>query len=520
MQTRFILKGRLRTVLALVFAAAATFTAMLAAPAHGSGEGSTAAPNAVTDWSLIAQNAIAPGRPAGSSEILLAIVHGAIYDAIAAIEGGYEPFASSPAVARPADPSAATAAAARAVLVARVPAQAASVESQYAAYLATIPDGPAKVNGIAVGQAAAAGVLESRASDGLDNSVPYAQPAAGPGVWEPTASTPPVDVKLKQVRPLTFDSPRRFRPAQPLSLDDPEYARDFEEVRTLGSAQSTARTPAQTETARFWAENPFVQWNAALRALAATHRLDVARTARLFALAHVSTADALIGCFEAKYHYLAWRPVHAIRRADSDANPATTADPTWTPLLNVNHPEYPSGHACFTGAVTDAIGTFFATDKVELTLASAVTGTSRTYARLSDIAAEVRLARIWSGLHFRHTMVEGSRLARQTVRHVVRRFFRPVLIARVGARASVSLTTTSGAVVRRLLGGAYRIDVVDASPRASFRLSGPGVERRTGTAFRGRVTWSVDLAAGVYRYGSDARSSSHRRFRAVVPVGS
>jgi hypothetical protein len=517
MYKRFILGGRVRAILVPAVAAAATLTAMLAAPAHARVDagGAAPAPNAVTDWSLIAQNAIAPGRPAGSSEALLAIVHAAIYDAVVAVEGGYEPFASSPRVARPADPSAAAAAAARAVLVARVPAQAPAVEAQYAAYVATIPEGPAKANGIAVGESAAAAVLAARLGDGFDNSVPYVQAPAGPGIWEPTAPTPPIDVKLKQVRPLTFASPARFRPGPPLSLDSAEYARDLEEVRTLGSAQSTARTPAQTETARFWAENPFVQFNASLRALAATHRLDIAKTARLFALVHASAGDTLIGCFEAKYHYLNWRPVHAVRRADSDGNAATTADPTWTSLLNVNHPEYPSGHACFTGGVTRALAAFFAADTVGLSLASAVTGTSRTYARLSDLVTEVRGARIWSGLHYRNTMVQGDRLAERTTRHVVRGFFRPLLVARVGARSNVSLTTTSGAVVRRLLSGSYRINVVDASSRASFLLSGPGVERRTGKAFRGKATWSVVLGPGVYRYRSDAAVSPVGRIRVV-----
>jgi hypothetical protein len=150
-----------------------------------------------------------------------------------------------------------------------------------------------------------------------------------------------VDVALAQVRPLTFRSPSRFRPDGPTRLGGRAYARDLAEVQALGRADSTVRSPAQTEAARFWSENTFVQWGRNLRALATTRRLGVRDSARLLAMAHTATADAVIGCFDAKYHYTFWRPVHAIARAGADPDPATHPDPTWTALLTVNHPEYP-----------------------------------------------------------------------------------------------------------------------------------------------------------------------------------
>jgi PAP2 superfamily len=363
------------------------------------------------------------------------IVHAAMYDAVIAIEGGFDPYAISPEVDRPASPAAAVAAA-HDVLVARVPAQAPYVDARYEEYLNAIPDRPAKTNGIAVGRAVAAGIIALRADDGFDNDVPYVQPAPGPGVFEPTPPPAnPVDVKLANVRPLTFESPSRFRPGGPARLAGRRYAADLAELAALGRADSTVRTPEQTDIARFWAENTHIQWNRNLRQLAIDQRLDLVATARMMALTHVAAADAVIGCFDAKYHYLFWRPVHAIARADTDGNPATKPDPTWVPLLIVNHPEYPSAHGCWTKAVTDTLAAFFGTDRVALALDSTVTGTSRTYRRFSAAMHEVFVARIYAGLHFRDSMVDGQALGQRVARRVVCNFFQPVAhSSRPGAR--------------------------------------------------------------------------------------
>jgi hypothetical protein len=169
----------------------------------------------VLDWNLIAQDAIAVGRPPASSQVLAAIVQVAVYDTVVAIGGGARPYAARPKPTRPVS-TAAAAAAAHHALVACVPGQAAGVDTRYAGYLAAIPDGPA---------------------------------------FEPVAPTPPVDVALAQVRPLTFRSPSRFRPDGPTRLGGRAYARDLAEVQALGRADSTVRSPAQTEAARFWSEN-------------------------------------------------------------------------------------------------------------------------------------------------------------------------------------------------------------------------------------------------------------------------
>ena len=190
----------------------------------------------------------------------------------------------------------------------------------------------------------------------FDDVVPYVQPTPGPGVFEPIAPTPPVDPKLAFVRPFTYASPSDYRPRGPLELKTGRYAKDLAEVQAYGRVDSTVRTAAQTETVRFHTEQTFLQFSRTLRELANARGLDLRESARLLGYVHVATADTMIACWEAKYHYY-WRPNHAIQRADTDGNQATSPDPTWLPLVVGNHPEYPSGHACFTGAVTESLRT-------------------------------------------------------------------------------------------------------------------------------------------------------------------
>ena len=401
-------------------------------------EASAASPatigNAVVDWNRIAQNAIttappagAPPRPVGSSLVHEGIVQAAIYDATVAIEGGYEPVVASPSVTRPASTPAAIATAACKVLVDHVPDQASSVEAQYDAYLAAIPDGPAKDNGIVAGAQVGDAIVDWRTGDGLDTDPDWQQPPPGPGVFEPfPPGTKPVDIRLAQVRPLTLTSHDQFRPDGPNPLTSAEYAEDFNEVKAYGRADSAVRTPAQTQTALFWSDNTARQWPRAEQALALAEGLSLAETARMLALVQVATADALLACFDGKYHYLSWRPVYAIRRADTDGNPATEAAPDWTALLNVNHPEYPGAHGCGTTAVTKALTAFFDTDRVTFSVESAVTGTTRGYERFHDAAKEVYDARTWAGLHFRNSTMEGARIGKKVARYVDGNFFKPV----------------------------------------------------------------------------------------------
>lgn len=406
----------MRTTWLVAAAAAATLTT--APPA-------VASDNAVVHWSGVAEAAIGAGRPPASSTVLGGMVHGAMYDAVAATDRRLEPFATSVTAPPGASADAAVAQAARDVLVARVPAQAAGVQSAYDAYMNTIPDGSAKTAGQAVGGAAAAGMLAMRTGDGFDDVVPYVQPPPGPGVFEPIAPTPPVDTKLGLVRPFTYPSPSDYRPPGPVELKSRRYARDVNELKTDGHANVALRDPAQVQTARFYAEQTFVQFSRALRDLANARNLDLRESARMLGYVHVALGDTMIACWEAKFHYYFWRPTHAIQRADTDGNPATSPDPTWAPLLVGNHPEYPSGHACFTAGYTEALRNYFGTKRVRLVVSSTAPGGGppRTFETLDALVAEVEDARVWGGLHYRSTMTATAKHFPRIARDVGHRHF-------------------------------------------------------------------------------------------------
>ena len=407
---------RWRTIVIGVVVAAAAGTGAMAAPtalAKGRAEASGAA-GPVLVWSGYAEQAVVTGRPPGSSAVLLAIVHVGMYDTAVALGLHAQAYLHRERAPRGTSAAAAIATVAHHVLVARVPAQQAVLDAQYDQYLTGVRDGRARRAGVALGESVAARVLRWRDHDGLDATVPYMQQPPGPGVWQPTAPTPPVDLLLTQVRPLAMRSVGQFRPAGPYALTDPRYLRDLDEVRRLGRSDSTERTAAQTALARFWADQTAAQWSRAVRRIVSERGLGLGQAARLLAMVWVSTGDAAIACFDAKFHYLFWRPVHAIR----------ASDPTWQALFNVNHPDYPSGHACLTGAVTAALGAYFGTDRVEYTVDSVTNGETRSYPTLGASVAEVTEVRIWSGLHFRHSMEDGATVGRRAAGWALSHHFR------------------------------------------------------------------------------------------------
>jgi hypothetical protein len=385
--------------------------------------------DAVSDWSLIAQDSVVGvGRKfPGEAAVYMGIVHAAIYDAAVAVSGGYQPYHVSPVVPPGASLDAAVATAAHHVLVELFPGQQAALDAAHAASLAGIPEGQPKTDGIAAGEQVGAGILDLPAVEDLNATVPYVQPPPGPGVYEPTASAIPLGTKLPLVVPLALEAASQFRPDGPSALSSKEYAADLDQVNKLGRLDSTFRTEDQTRTALFWTDHDIPQWNRNLLRLAAQRGLGPVRTARMLAMAHVAGSDAMIACFDAKYQYLSWRPLHAIQRADTDGNPQTEADPTWQPLRPTpNHPEYPSAHACHTTAITVALERFFGTDAVSFSLDSLATGETRYYDRLKDVVQEVNRARVWAGFHFRKSDQEGSTLGRKVGRFVVRNFFQPL----------------------------------------------------------------------------------------------
>jgi hypothetical protein len=407
---------------------AATFAATTSAVSPAKAQTSNPE-RAVADWSLIAQNTIvAVGRRfPGEAAVFMGIVHATIYDVVVAIEGGYQPYAIRPTVPPNTALDAAVATAAHRVLVGRFPDQQGRLDDLYFALVNGIPDSEAKSNGILVGEEVGVGMLQLRANDGLDGLVPYVQRPPGPGVYEPTAPAAPLGTRMPRVLPLALEHASQFRPDGPPALRSRQYAKDFNEVKDLGRIDSTVRSAEQTAVARFWTDHDLPQWNRNLLRLADTRGLTGLETARMLAMAHVAGGDAMIGCFDAKYHYLSWRPIHAIQRADTDGNARTVADPTWQPLLATpNHPEYPSAHACHTTAVAEALEAFFGPGRLRFSVDSLVTGETRHYERFRDAVAEVNDARVWAGFHFRYSQDDGSRLGRKVARFVVTNFFQPV----------------------------------------------------------------------------------------------
>jgi hypothetical protein len=382
----------------------------------------------VTDWNAIGSTAIAnAGRGGAVGATDLAYMHIAIFDAVNAIDRRYTVFAVSPSNVPPgASEEAATVEAAYRILINLFPTQAAFLDAQYTASLATIPDGASKVSGMAVGAEVAALFLASRAGDGRNAPVTYT-PGSGPGAWTPTSDAPPATPWLAQMRPFAIKRPSQFRPDPPPALDSDQWATDYNEAKRLGALNSAERTPEQTTTARFYLDPGVVQAGRGFRKLALDRNMSLADNARLFAVLYVTLADSTIAGWEAKYYYGFWRPVTAIRAGDTDGNPHTEADPTWSPLATTpNHPEYPSAHMFADAAWAEALRHFFGTKQIEITLSSTTTGTEMTFDNTDDIIKLVTEARIYAGFHYRNSCVQGTVLGKKVAKWVAKHYFLPV----------------------------------------------------------------------------------------------
>ena len=383
----------------------------------------------VTEWNLNATNAllVSAGQPPQVSVPHLAMVHGAVYDAVNAIDGGHEGYLLSSRVATPSDSmDAAAATAAFRVLVHLAPAQHATLEAQYVASLAAIPDGSSKTRGIAVGEAAAAAMISARTDDGRFGPFRFAA-GSGLGVWKPVlpAFVNDPNAWLKDVKPFLIRSPSQFRSKGPLALTSRKYAREFDEVKSLGSATSTARTADQTLAARYWAENPPGTWSRIFRTLSAQEDLSVVDNARLYAMLYMTAADALISVWDDKAHWSFWRPITAIREADIDGNPTTEQDAGWLPLIPTPpYPEHPSGHTGLSGSFVKTLQQFFGTDRVAWSDINNA-GLRRSFTRFSQAIDEIVDARVWSGIHFRTADEQGERIAKQIARYRDKHYFQP-----------------------------------------------------------------------------------------------
>jgi hypothetical protein len=400
--------------------------------------------NAVLDWNQYAVEALgnplptaipAPLVPGAGmtppvASIHLAMVQGAVYDAVNAIDRSHTPYLRHlPSARRSASKTAAAVTAAHHVLVGLVPALPQVVKDRldtlYAASLAKVRNGLAKTRGVRIGAAVARIMLARRADDGRYVASPFPVGTLA-GEWRPT---PPAFITdpfswVAKVRPFTLRRNSQFRTAGPLDMTSAQYATEFNEVKSLGAAVGSTRTLEQTELGRFYSVNPMPMEYRALREIAAARRLSIAQSARLFAMSSMATADALIGCWDDKAHWLFWRPITAIQEAANDDNPATAPQADWMSFLpNPPYPDHPSGYNCFTAAMMYTARAFFRTDRITFQLTSAVTMTTRTYTRFSAVLTDTINARIYLGIHFRTPDVQGAGLGRRTANWVATHYF-------------------------------------------------------------------------------------------------
>jgi hypothetical protein len=358
-----------------------------------------------------------------------AILHAAIYDAVNAIDRSHEPYLIFARAPRDASETAAADAAAHTALVGLYPALQGSLDGTYVAELAKVPDGPAKDKGVQLGDQVARDLLAIRAGDGSSSSPPPFVPGSNPGDFRPTPPNFPAAVFTTwgQVTPFVLASGSQFRPAPPPALTSDAYAAALNEVQTLGSATSTTRTTDQTEIGKFWA--PPIQnfWNQIADSVAAAHHSDLPTTARLFAALNLSFADSAIAFYDAKYTYDLWRPVTAIRLADTDGNPATTADPNWVPLAGNTpaDPSYPGAHSTISAAGAAVLESFYGNDQMFSVTSSALSGVTRSFTSFGAAVTEAGLSRIYAGVHTRIDHEAGVKLGDQVAGFVLKNALLP-----------------------------------------------------------------------------------------------
>jgi hypothetical protein len=455
---------RLQTRLLLVMALVAAVFTQLPRVVDPQTRAAFAAPvggDAVTVWNANAgvaatEACIAPiDNPLHESRIY-AMLHVAIHDALNAIDRRSRPYAFDMQAEEGASPDAAVAAAARDVLVALIgqlplelhsqdciDAGVASVEADYTKALAAISDDQSKAQGIAVGKAAAAAILALRADDGaVGPFLNYNCPQdTDPGEYQclPGASFTAFEV-WDNVTPFVLKNSSQFRPGPPYAVNKKKYTADFNEVKSLGGDDVTtlsARTDDETEIALFWWESSPLKWNRIARTVSADRGLDLWENARLFGLLNLALADGYIAMVDSKNHYNYWRPITAIRTADTDGNPDTTGDPAWTPLRPTPaSPDYASGHSIEGGAGAEVLKQFFGTDRISFQdcSASLPAGSTcsdpspvlRSYTSFSQAAAENAYSRILIGFHFRKSVEEGTDYGRKIGKRAANLYLRPV----------------------------------------------------------------------------------------------
>jgi hypothetical protein len=380
--------------------------------------------NVITDWDEKAV-AVVTAMPAYTAQRVMAMVHAAMFDAVNSIERRYRPYLVQLPAAATTSKEAAAAAAAATVLASLDAKTASAVRDALAVNLVSIPDGPAKSDGIKLGETVAAKVLEARASDGHDAPDAY-RPRTSAGVYVPTPIT--AASMWPNMKPFAISNPSQFRPSPPISLESKEWAADYNELKDYGGKTGSKRSAQQTETARFWLLTGPAAYHPFARKLALAKEMSVGDSARFMALVAVGLSDAYIAVFDAKYHYNFWRPITSIRNGDADGNPATDREATWQPIDNTPmHPEYPCAHCIESGALAGVVkAALGAVDIPEIATSSAMApGVTHRWTNMTAFDDEVSNARIWAGFHYRFSTRVGTDMGHQIGEYVVKNVMQP-----------------------------------------------------------------------------------------------
>ena len=392
----------------------------------------------IADWNAIAEKAVkTAGHPPPVAALDFAIVHLAIYDAVESIDRRYHPYHSLVPGAT-GSVSAAAAKAGHDVLVGLFPLQSGTIEHDFSSFLTANGIDPHDP-GLAVGAQAAADILMLRLNDGRFPPNPPFLGSNAIGQWRPTPSflpppppsfAPGLTPWVANVTPFTMKSNSQFRVDPPPDLTSKQWAEDYNEVMTVGSLTSAIRTAEQTDIGYFWADSGPVLWQNSLRHVSRNYLNDIGDSARMYALAEAALADAQIACWESKYFYNFWRPLTAIRLGDQDGNRATKLDPDWQPLINTpNFPEYPSGHASTSGAVSHMLRLFFASDVLNFQMTTTnpnAAQKTRFFTRFSQAEDEVIDARVYVGIHYRNTDRVSRAQGLRVANWVFNNYFRPI----------------------------------------------------------------------------------------------
>ena len=360
----------------------------------------------------------------------MAITQLAVYDAVNAIEGGGAPYLPQSHAPHAASPTAAAAAAAHRVLLSLFPSQEAFIDARFQDSLSQIGSGEHVRQGIWVGEHAADAILAARTHDGSGATPPPFVPQTGPGEYQLTPPTfsQPVFTHWGAVAPFALSSGSQFRPPPPPAVNGPRYAADFNEVKSLGTVNSTARSADQTDIGRFWGAAPVQNvWNQIGQIAGMSFHNSLEQNARMFALLDTTAADGVIALYDSKYAYHRWRPVTAVRAAGNDGNPATTGDPNWTLLAaTAPDPSYAGAHAEISQSAAVALRDFFGTDRLDFSLTTpSLPGVVRSFQSFSQAADEAAVSRIYAGQHFRYDEDAGQALGDEVGDFVVHSILGP-----------------------------------------------------------------------------------------------